>query len=61
MPSRGKSKDDKMAGSYKERLRTVGGDLIALKDFLTRNSRQGGAGLFFMVTEDRTYGNGVKL
>ena len=56
---------------FEERLRTLGlsslekrrqiGSLIAIYNCLSRESREGGASLFFLLTNDRIPGNSAKL
>jgi len=56
---------------FEERLRTLGlsslekrrqiGSLIAIYSCLSRESREGGASLFFLLTNDRIPGNSAKL
>ena len=55
--------------TYKEWLTSLGlfslekrkGDLVAVYNFLKRGSEEGGADLLFLMTSDRTNGNGMKL
>lgn len=56
---------------YEEKLRMFGlsslekmrsrGDLVALCNLLRRRNWEWGAGLFFLLTDDRMHGNGTKL